>query len=467
MKVFISIIALGLYTQSHAHTLKESMKMIDGDLVNRTELIVKHKRSTEHKSFSLPHRVYSSQVVFEAPLFKQLGKVTKGLSKVESDNLGSYRLIHFSKFPSKTEAKKLLQELYAKSDVEFAFFSPKVRDANLDQRFVSDQEDQQQRVLPTPSFVDQQDYLKETPVGVEAQYAWNLPGGTGKNVKIIDIETGINATHEDLNPLFYLGELPNGIVEHGTAVAGIMVGKKDEVGVTGISFDSKFGFMSRLQKFPAREGEGSDYHDNVARVIEHALTKLEKGDLIVLEMHSYGPRGQFIPVEYWKPIFDILKVAAKNGVFCVAAGGNGYQNLDHIDYQGAFDPEKRNSECILVGAALKNKKKARFSNYGKRIDAFGYGRNVTTAGYGDLYNRGTGRKYTRGFSGTSSATPIVGGTMALLSSIAQEKGVEITPAQLQKAYHNTGVAQVVDEGQKLQRIGNFPNLKELIDYLKL
>lgn len=54
-----------------------------------------------------------------------------------------------------------------------------------------------------------------------------------------------------------------------------------------------------------------------------------------------------------------------------------------------------------------------FSNYGSRIDAFGYGESIITTGYGNLI-AANGSKYTGVFAGTSSATPIVAGVVTML-----------------------------------------------------
>jgi hypothetical protein len=62
--------------------------------------------------------------------------------------------------------------------------------------------------------------------------------------------------------------------------------------------------------------------------------------------------------------------------------------------------------------------RAPFSNYGSRVDCYGWGEGVTTCGYGDLHE-GSGREqyYTNTFNGTSSAAPIIAGAAALLQCL--------------------------------------------------
>ena len=64
-----------------------------------------------------------------------------------------------------------------------------------------------------------------------------------------------------------------------------------------------------------------------------------------------------------------------------------------------------------------------FSNWGALIDAQGWGREVTTCGYGDLQG-GTNEDlwYTDTFSGTSSASPIVTGAIACVQGMAKAQG---------------------------------------------
>ena len=51
----------------------------------------------------------------------------------------------------------------------------------------------------TPSFVDDQGYLDPATDGIDAEYAWTIPGGTGANIRVFDIEYSWNQAHEDLD----------------------------------------------------------------------------------------------------------------------------------------------------------------------------------------------------------------------------------------------------------------------------
>ena len=50
----------------------------------------------------------------------------------------------------------------------------------------------------TPDFTSRQAYLDPAPTGIDARYAWTIPGGSGGGVRVIDCEWAWSFTHEDL-----------------------------------------------------------------------------------------------------------------------------------------------------------------------------------------------------------------------------------------------------------------------------
>src|SRR5829696_9095623 len=105
-----------------------------------------------------------------------------------------------------------------------------------------------------------------------------------------------------------------------------------------------------------------------------------------------------------------------------------------------------------------------FSNCGALIDAQGWGREVTTCGYGDLQG-GSNEDlwYTDTFSGTSSASPILVGVAASLQGMARARARPVlTPAQLRNCLRTTGSPQQDEPGRPAtQRVGTRPNLRQL------
>ena len=466
MKFFLLLILFSMAVVSQAdHSLNESIHMVETEQVNRKLMTVKFKDIEGHQSSIFARNSFwkflSRNSADLTPLFVNVHE--GNVKTLYEKNLLTYRMVKFQNELDKGNAIETLKMLNSDPYVEFAFFEPFMEDAVLETRETKANISYLQE---TPDFESMQNHLNAAPDGINARYGWELPGGAGGNVRIIDIESGFIRNHEDLGEPFWVGPDSDKQTDHGLAVLGELTAKRDGKGVTGIVYDAKFGFIARTSNNDAPYPT-DEYHANIARVIEQALTQLEAGDLLVLEMHSAGPTNNFIPVEYWKPIYDILLVAKERGILCAAAAGNGYQDLDDAAFEGAFDLNVRNSDCVIVGAATNSpdgetRTRASFSNYGSRVDAFGYGRNVVTTGYGDLFNGGDRTTmYTKRFSGTSSATPIVGGAMASLSSWAQQNDGLISPSQMREALRETGTPQ---EGDVSQRIGNLPDIKALHEF---
>jgi hypothetical protein len=106
-----------------------------------------------------------------------------------------------------------------------------------------------------------------------------------------------------------------------------------------------------------------------------------------------------------------------------------------------------------------------FSNHGRRLDAQGWGREVTSTGYGDLQG-GSDRDlwYSDQFSGTSSASPIIVGTVGCLQGILRARALPpLTPAAVRQALRTTGSPQQDAPGRPhTERIGNRPDVRQIV-----
>jgi subtilisin family serine protease len=311
--------------------------------------------------------------------------------------------------------------------------------------------------ITTPSFESYQGYLGPAPHGIDAPAAWRR-GARGGGVWFADIEGGWNAKHEDLpgDRITHVGGTPINDWTwraHGTAVLGEVVGKDNGKGVVGIAPDVERVFTSSIGG------------TSVANAIDVAARKLRPGDVLLIELQSSGPRGAWIPVEWWNDVFDVIKAATDRGVVVIEAAGNGYEDLDHRAYQGRFDRSKRDSGAIMIGAGapprtgFADRERLDFSNYGARVDVQGWGRKVATLDYGDLQDCSTtskaDRHYTGEFSGTSSASPIVAGAAVILQGVARSKGGILQPRALRELLRRTGTPQA---GDTTKHIGPRPDL---------
>ena len=132
----------------------------------------------------------------------------------------------------------------------------------------------------TPSFVAQQDYREAAGDGIDADFANAIPGGTGANVTVVDIEYSWNQAHEDLTvasgALIANGTPsdPFSSNDHGTAVIGEIVGDGNAFGVTGIAHDAGLGLVNA-----SNTEDGYDLADS----IDTAHAALAAGDVIIIE----------------------------------------------------------------------------------------------------------------------------------------------------------------------------------------
>ncbi|HEX5754554.1 MAG TPA: S8 family peptidase [Archangium sp.] len=321
-----------------------------------------------------------------------------------------------------------------------------------------------QSSTPTAGYEGLQGYLEAAPGGIDARYAWAVPGGTGTGVRIVDVEGAWNGTHEDLPRFFYTGGVQFndlGWRNHGTAVMGVMAGQANGYGVTGVSYGAQVG----------HEGVAGQ---SIASAITRAALVAGKGGVVLLQLQARGPRStrdctcntsqcDEVPLEYWRANFDAIAQATASGVHVVEAAGNGSVDLDSPVYRGAFDRSMRDSGAIFVAAGTADTHAPMcWTNHGSRVDVYAWGEKVVTLGYGDLSSAGEDRWYTGTFSGTSSAAPIVVGAVANLQGIANAAGKgPLEPRALRELLRATGTPQATDAKQ----IGTMPNLREAIPQL--
>ena len=319
----------------------------------------------------------------------------------------------------------------------------------------------------TPNFEPNQGYLGPAPLGIDAYYAWNFAGGRGQGTYIVDVEGAWRTTHEDMPALFHQGGTQFndlGWRNHGTAVLGVMVAPANGYGMTGIVNQASAGY----------ESIGAQ---STANAISNAAVAAGMSGLVLIELHAPGPStpnsscncsgGQcdYVPMEFWQDNYDAIANAIANGVIVVEAGGNGATNLDDPVYGGVFNRWIRDSGAILVGASESNARTPTcFTNYGSRIDMHGWGWNVATLGYGDLFNPNNdeNQRYTSGFSGTSSASPIVTGAASSVIGVSlfdlQGYGYR-SPAEIRQILAETGTPQACCDSRY---IGPLPNLRDAV-----
>lgn len=361
------------------------------------------------------------------------------------------------------DTMQLVDDLNALAVVELAYFEPLAVQGAIYQWPPGDTV---VAVLPgkegfTPDFSTLQEYLEPAPLGVDAGFAWELPGGRGQGVRIGVVERGFNLDHEDLpQPGSSVSDLQD--FDHGTAVLGEILGQHNGIGVMGIAPETEYhvSLFDTEPPFPV-----------IADAINKMNDVIGTGDVLLIEYHAQGPASgetclcscysfEYVPLEFWQANFDAIAAITANQVVCVEIAGNGSMDLDHPRYQGAFQRCVQDSGAFLVGAAEPGTGKPFcWTNFGSRLDLHGHGSDIVTAGYGLLYNGGPNAKYTDSFGGTSGAGAMTAGAICAFQGwLKAETGVPFFSDRLRDYLRLTGSPQGTDPRQ----VGPMPDLRTAI-----
>lgn len=232
---------------------------------------------------------------------------------------------------------------------------------------------------------------------------------TGSGVKVAVLDTGIDASHPDLNVKggvsFVSGE-PSGLTDgngHGTHVAGTVTALNNTAGVLGVAYNADLYAVKVLS------ASGSGSLSGIAQGIEWAIAN----DMDVINMSLGGSSGS-----------TALKQACDNayasGIVVVAAAGNsgtrGNQNT--IGYPARY------SSVIAVGAVDSSNNRASFSSVGAELEVMAPGVSILSTTPGNSYSS---------FNGTSMASPHVAGAAALIKA----KYPSLSASQIRDRLKNT------------------------------
>lgn len=347
------------------------------------------------------------------------------------------------------------------------------------------------------TYGNRQNYLDPAPQGIDAEYAWTVPGGDGAvgngnvGLQFVDVERGWT-----IQPQFpYDHEnLPQGIrliyganrdwIGHGTSVLSIVVAQDNGTGCVGIAPRVQSTMVVSI--WPDQNTPDRDRPNAILAAIE----TLNFGDVLLIEdqvwvygsyPESLGGYGlgwyRNLPVEFDDALFKLIRTATARGIIVVEAAGNGGIDLDVFEPWDSTLWGREDSGAIIVAAASVSAARATSyprlveSNYGSRIDCYAWGQQIPTAGEG---NDGTTRRddYVQGFGGTSGAAAIIAGAALAVQGAAQVNNFapanpnnRLSPAQMRRIFRdpNTGTESNDPPNDK---IGVMPDLRAIITSLQ-
>ena len=241
---------------------------------------------------------------------------------------------------------------------------------------------------------------------VGAPLEWKETMGEGIRVGIID--TGISTSHPDLkwriaDGISFLEGSREDIEDtngHGTHVAGIVAAEKNGIGVVGVAPKVKLYICKAFDT----NGK-TDYY-----AIEKSILWLIKCGVSVINMSFSSGFSS-------KRYSTLVHLAHKNGITMICAAGNeGEKGEASMGYPASFN------ETIAVSAVDCKKNIASFSSRGPSAE-------ISAAGI-DIYSTFIGNSYAT-LSGTSMATPIITGAVAILQAKGRLRyGRNLTPDEI-------------------------------------
>ena len=241
---------------------------------------------------------------------------------------------------------------------------------------------------------------------VNSYEAWSVTKGDSVIVAVLD--TGVDTDHPDLAGKVTEKIGPADSNGHGTHVAGIIGAILDNgEGGSGIAPNAEIYSYNVLPR-PGGRGTTEDIVNGITGAIEDGV------DIISMSLGS--PHRSIVEAE-------AIQQAYESGITVIAAMGNNGSNT--VCFPAYYD------HVIAVGAVDKDGKRAFFSNYGKWCDISAPGVDILSTvpeSYRYAFTNGNGT-YAY-MSGTSQATPVVSGVLALYMSKVGNVGPDKALAKL-------------------------------------
>lgn len=282
---------------------------------------------------------------------------------------------------------------------------------------------------------------------VQAEAAWAKAGNRGsKQVVVAVIDTGVDSSHKDLAPNMVSGyDFAGGDSDpmdetsaqnpgHGTHCAGI-------IGAAGVVEGGIIGLAPDVSLMPIRfldKNGGGDLNNGI-KSIDFAIEK--KVDIISASWGAAISRAQA------KPLIEAVERAEKAGIVFVVAASNDGKNNDTFE---VYPAKAGLSNTIAVAASNSGDGKPQWSNFGRStVDVAAPGDAIMSTLPGNKYNN---------LSGTSMATPLVAGLVALIKA----NDPNLKPSEIRSLIQATGAKVAIQTACdcRIDALGAVETVKE-------
>jgi serine protease len=358
--------------------------------------------------------------------------------------------------PTATDARGVVDALLKWGSVERAYVQPQMI---LQGGTVEDN-----------NFQTFQGYLQAAPLGINAQYAWEQPGGKGEGQYLIDIETGWQLDHEDLvgQHITQLSGPTGTDTSHGTQVLGIICASHNGIGIKGIAPNSTVRVVSESSNI------ANDYITAISALPFGGVLLLEYGPPVPCTLGDGTKRLVLVPPEITDLGFTMIRLATALGITVIEGSHDGtydsgvqiavdlkyaVDNLGHHVLDPDNTAEFRDSLAILVSGSTSGlphePAPLETFNFGKRVDCYAWGESVYTTRDDRANPYGN-------FAGTSAAMPIIAGAVLLIQGIAEAKfNRKLGPLEMRDLLRdlNTGTHS---KDMTNDLLGVMPNLQAII-----
>lgn len=238
-------------------------------------------------------------------------------------------------------------------------------------------------------------------------YEWHET--MGENIRVGVIDTGIDLDHEDLRGrikeyINFTSKYQNDVEDtngHGTHVAGSICANRNGIGIVGAA--------PKCDLYIAK-AFGTGGHAETESIIKSFEWLIAKQVNVINMSFSASEPNEYEQI--------MVKKCYENGIVLVGAAGNdgGIGDEDTIGYPAKYD------NVIAVTAVDMNLNRAPFSSQGSRAQIAAAGTNILSTYKNNTYAV---------LSGTSMATPLITGAVAILQGKAKIRfGRCLTPDEI-------------------------------------